>query len=99
MVTQAMRVERTNGERWLGRAPVLAIVALFGIAYAFAIARHFVPAGVAFLSSFLVGQWLRRLPNYRALAARRSHAQLAFPNIVMELWTDSSPKPGLGIST
>lgn len=93
MVMQAIRVERTNGERWLSLAPAMATCALFVIAYALVIARQFAPAGAAFFSSFFVGMLIRRFPNYRTLAARREHAQLAFPNIVVELQSDSSLEP------
>jgi hypothetical protein len=92
LVMQATRVERTTGERWLGNAPLIATLALFVMAYAFAISRQFVPAGLFFLGGFFAGNWLKGLPGFRALEARREQAQLAFPSIVVELRAKSSPK-------
>lgn len=85
LVDEAMRVERTTGERWLGRTPLLAVLTLFAAAFVLAIAHQFVTAGLLFLGSFFIVKWLRGLPAYQALLARRKQAQLAFPSIVMEL--------------
>jgi hypothetical protein len=85
LIMQAMRVERTAGERWLGRGPVIATLALFLIAFVLAIFRQFVLAGVVLVGGFNVFKLFRRLPDYRALVARREHAQLAFPSMVVEL--------------
>lgn len=98
MVMQAIRVERTSGERWLSRAPIMATCSLIMIACALAIARQFAPAGVALLSSFFVGKSIRRLPSYRTLEARREHAQLAFPSIVVELQSDLSLERGQDVA-
>ena len=95
LVMQASRVERTTGERWLGRAPVIAAGVQCAIAFALAMAGQFVLAGVVFLGGFFVGKWLRRLPDYRALVERREQAQLAFPSIVVELRSNPARKPRL----
>ena len=92
LVMQAMRVARTTSERWLGRAPLIATLAIFGIAFALVIARHFVLVGVVLLGGYFTGRWLRRLPDYRALVERRDQAQLAFPSIVVELRSHPSLK-------
>lgn len=85
LITQAIRVERTTGERWLMRAPALATYSLLTASLALAITGQFGVAGLAFLSSILACYWLQRLPGYRTLAARRKQAQLTFPSIVVEL--------------
>ncbi|HEY9109393.1 MAG TPA: hypothetical protein VIN58_22155 [Roseateles sp.] len=85
LVEQAMRVERTTLDRWIGRAPLLAALALFVAVVALAVVQQFVAAGLALLGGVTVVKWLRRLPAYRALVARRDEAQLAFPSVVMEL--------------
>lgn len=90
LVMQAARVERTTGEWWLGRVPVFATLVLFAIAFALAIARQFVPAGVVLICGFLIVKWLQRLPSYQALVTRREQAQLAFPSIVIELQSNPS---------
>ncbi len=95
LVMQAIRVERTTGERWLGRAPSIAMLAHFGSSFAVAMAGQFALAGAIFLGSFLVANRLRRLPGYQSLVDRREQAQMAFPSIVIELRSNPSLKPNL----
>jgi len=85
LVEQAMRVERTTSERWIGRAPPLVGLALFMTVVALGVAQQFVTAGLTLVGSVAVVKSLLRLPAYRTLAARRDEAQLAFPSVVMEL--------------
>lgn len=94
LIEQATKkVEQTEGERWIGRAPLLAVLVLFATAWALAIFQLFVAAGLVFLGSFLVVRWLRRLPAYQALTVRRGQAQLAFPGVVMEFRRVGSDVP------
>jgi hypothetical protein len=93
LVMQAVRVERTSAERWLGRAPLLAALAHIAIAFAFAVARQFVLTGLVLVGCYIVVKFLLRRPAYQALVARRERAQLAFPSMVVELVSNSSLKP------
>jgi hypothetical protein len=93
LVMQAVRVERTSGERWIGRAPLLAALAFIAIAFVLAVTRQFVVAGLVLVGCYLVVKFLLRIPAYQALVARRKQAQLAFPSMVVEMRSNPSLKP------
>ncbi|RTL32717.1 MAG: hypothetical protein EKK49_10575 [Rhodocyclaceae bacterium] len=87
-VAQALRVARTASERWLDRAPLLATLVLLAATVILITSQQFVPAGLVLLGGLVAIKWLRRLPGYRDLVARRELAQLAFPSIVIALRSD-----------
>lgn len=85
LVTRALRVERTSVELWLSRAPVLLVLATIAVGVALAGSQRFLAAGLVLLAGYFGVKWLRRIPAYQVLEARRDVAQLEFPSIVVEM--------------
>ncbi|RTL37025.1 MAG: hypothetical protein EKK49_05985 [Rhodocyclaceae bacterium] len=90
MVTHALQVEKTPGELWLSRSPVLLVLSTIAIGVSLAVSQRFLEAGGAFLIGYFGVQWLRRIPAYQSVAARRDAAQLEFPSIVVEMRSSPS---------
>lgn len=87
---EAARVERTSGERWLSRAPVILVLLTLVAAASFAVVQRWVLAGLVLLVCNFGLKGIRRVPAYQAIQARRELAQLEFPSIVVELRSNPS---------
>ena len=90
LIEEAVRVERTSGERWLSRAPVILVLAAMATGVGLAVSQRFLFAGMVWLAGYFGVKWLVRIPTYRALEARRELAQLEFPSIVVEMRSNPS---------
>jgi hypothetical protein len=91
IVDQATRVESTPAERWLSRAPLLITLTTLALAFTLAAVsgRSLVVLPVLMAAYFAL-KIVKRTPSYKALLARRREAQLAFPSIVIEMWSNPS---------
>lgn len=82
---QAMKFEQSAREKWAGRLPMLATLALVPAVFFLTVSKHLALAVTAAAGGILAVKALKRLPAYQDFAARREQAQLAFPSIVIEL--------------
>ncbi len=85
VVTRASQIERTTSETWLDRGPLIAVLFTIGSAVSLSVLQHFFLAGATLIAGYFIANWLGRHPEYLALQARRSEAQLDFPSIVVLL--------------
>lgn len=86
LLEQALRIEKTPGERWLARAPMLALLTAVVSGVVLAVAwRQPMAAVLAYVAGPLAFRRLTRIPAYQRLVARRKEAELGFPGIVVEL--------------
>jgi hypothetical protein len=90
VVTQATQVASTSKERWLDRAPLLVTLTTLVLAFAFAVFKSFLAAGLVLVLGYLSFKAAKRLPGQGALAARREETQLDFPSIVIEMRSNPS---------
>lgn len=85
IIAQATRVERSSTERRLSQAPSVITLTALGLAFTFASFGHSVFAGLTLVLGYISSGAVKRLPTYKALAARRKDAELNFPSIVIEM--------------
>lgn len=90
VVTQATKVPSTSKERWLDKAPLMVTLATLGLAFAFALFKSLLAAGLVLVMGYFSFRAVKRLPGQDALVARREEAQLDFPSVVIELWSNPS---------
>ena len=82
---EATDVASTSTERWLDRAPLIVTLVSLGLAIAFVLSKSFFAAGVVLVLGYLSFKVVKRLPAYKAVAARREEAELDFPSMVIEM--------------
>jgi hypothetical protein len=90
IIDQATCVESTPAERWLSRAPLVITLTTLGLAFTFAICGRFLIVLPVLMAAYFALKAVKRTPSYKALDARRQEAQLAFPSIVIEMWSNPS---------
>ncbi len=85
LVEEALRVEKTSGEYWLSRAPILLTRLTIAVGIMLSAFKQFLIVGVILLTGYIAIKWLCSTPAYQTLVARRAEANLQFPSIVIEM--------------